>query len=388
MFRPRETWPLIAAEDPDIGRIFKSYLIYLAAIPAVAGFVGQSLVGVGVLGVTVRVPLLRGLIGMVIGFALSLAMVYLMAVIASSLAPKFKGEANLPSAFKLMAYGATAGMVGGIFSIVPVLAVLGLLAALYSVYLIYLGVPVLMRVPQEKAVGYTAVLVVCGILAGLAVGMLTSLITPMGRASSGMDSVSIQVPGTDIKVDTSRLEEATRKLEKAQASGDTEAATKAASEMLGVALGGKAGVATFPAQQLRDMLPATAIGMPRTSIEASAQTAMGIQFSEASAQYEQGDKSMEVQIQDIGAATMLASAMAAWSRTTSERETDEEVERIYREGDAVIKEEWSKDGSSADLAMLLPNGLLLSANGAVSIDELKRVVDPMRKQLASLKRPG
>ncbi len=66
-------------------------------------------------GTTIRVPFMSGLVNMVVGYVMSLVMVYVLALIANALAPTFKGEKNLPSAVKLVAYGATAGMVGGRF---------------------------------------------------------------------------------------------------------------------------------------------------------------------------------------------------------------------------------------------------------------------------------
>ena len=65
-----------------------------------------------------------------------------------------------------------AAYLGGIFSLLPALGILGLLAAIYSIYLFYLGLPVLMNCPQEKAGAYTAVLVVCAIVAGLVLGAI------------------------------------------------------------------------------------------------------------------------------------------------------------------------------------------------------------------------
>ena len=224
LMRPRDTWLQIDAEDGNPARIYLGYLVFLAAIPAVAGFIGYSLIGVGAFGISVRVPVVQGLVSMVVGYVLSLAMVYVLALIANMLAPRFQAQQDMGSAFKLVAYASTAGMLGGVFSILPSLAMLGLLAALYSVYLIYSGIPVLMKAPQEKAVGYTAALVVCGILAGIVVGLATSLVTPgargLGAGMAGMGdtgSVAMKVPGTDIKIDTGRLEEASRKMEEAQA---------------------------------------------------------------------------------------------------------------------------------------------------------------------------
>lgn len=392
LMRPRDTWLQIDAEDGNPARIYLGYLVFLAAIPAVAGFIGYSLIGVGAFGISVRVPVVQGLVSMVVGYVLSLAMVYVLALIANMLAPRFQAQQDMGSAFKLVAYASTAGMLGGVFSILPSLAMLGLLAALYSVYLIYSGIPVLMKAPQEKAVGYTAALVVCGILAGIVVGLATSLVTPgargLGAGMAGMGdtgSVAMKVPGTDIKIDTGRLEEASRKMEEAQAKGDTQAAAKAATEMMGAALGGKGGE-PFAPKLLRDTLPERVGDLPRTAIEARSESAMGMQFTHVSAQYTHEDKELEIQIQDLGAVPALRMAMAGWATTTAESENADEVERIYRQGDTTIKESYRKDGSSADVALMLPNGVMVQAYGGLPVEDLKRHLLPLGQKLGALRR--
>ena len=392
LMRPRDTWLQIDAEDGNPARIYLGYLVFLAAIPAVAGFIGYSLIGVGAFGISVRVPVVQGLVSMVVGYVLSLAMVYVLALIANMLAPRFQAQQDMGSAFKLVAYASTAGMLGGVFSILPSLAMLGLLAALYSVYLIYTGIPVLMKAPQEKAVGYTAALVVCGILAGIVVGLATSLVTPgargLGAGMAGMGdtgSVTMKVPGTDIKIDTGRLEEASRKMEEAQAKGDTQAAAKAATEMMGAALGGKGGE-PFAPKLLRDTLPERVGDLPRTAIEARSESAMGMQFTHVSAQYTHEDKELEIQIQDLGAVPALRMAMAGWATTTAESENADEVERIYRQGDTTIKESYRKDGSSSDVALMLPNGVMVQAYGRLPVEDLKRHLLPLGQKLGALRR--
>ena len=392
LMRPRDTWLQIDAEDGNPSRIYLGYLVFLAAIPAVAGFIGYSLIGVGAFGISVRVPVVQGLVSMVVGYVLSLAMVYVLALIANMLAPRFQAQQDMGSAFKLVAYASTAGMLGGVFSILPSLAMLGLLAALYSVYLIYSGIPVLMKAPQEKAVVYTAALVVCGILAGIVVGLATSLVTPgargLGAGMAGMGdtgSVAMKVPGTDIKIDTGRLEEASRKMEEAQAKGDTQAAAKAATEMMGAALGGKGGE-PFAPKLLRDTLPERVGDLPRTAIEARSESAMGMQFTHVSAQYTHEDKELEIQIQDLGAVPALRMAMAGWATTTAESENADEVERIYRQGDTTIKESYRKDGSSSDVALMLPNGVMVQAYGRLPVEDLKRHLLPLGQKLGALRR--
>lgn len=376
LLRPRQTWPVIAGEDDSIARVYRSHVVWLLLIPAVAGFIGMSLVGVGAFGFTVRVPILSGLVNMVVSYALSLAMVYVVALIANALAPRFGGAAHLPSAFKLVAYAATAALMGGVFQIVPMLSMLALLASAYSIYLLYLGVPVLMRVPQDRAVGYTAVLVVCAVVLGLVVGGLMSLFSPGGlgtgvAARQAPKEVRIRVPGTDIRVDTARVEEATRRMEAASKSGDAQEAVRSVQDMMGAAMGGQGARAPIATDDLRGFVPQELAGLPRTSFEAQSGGAMGMQLSSVSADYSKDQQRLKMEIQDLGASPVLVMGMAAWTMTTLDKETQTQVDRIYSKGGVAYKESYRKDVSRSEMAVLLPNKVLLTIGGNVAMDDLR-----------------
>ncbi len=394
LLKPVETWPVIEQESTDAQGIYKNYLIYLAAIPAVAGFIGMSLVGAGAMGMSFRVPIVAGLGNMVVGYVLSLVMIYVLAMITNALAPSFQGEKNQLNALKLIAFGSTAGMVGGVFSLIPMLSVLGLLAALYSIYLVYTGIPVLMKAPKEKAAVYTAVVVVCGIVAGIILGAASALFSGggpgymMGGGRPDAGDVSIKLPGTEITLDTAKLEEASKKMEaaskkmeEAQARGDSAAAGQAMNEMMGAALGGKGGK-PFAPDVLQGYVPATLAGLSRSTLEARSDNAMGMNFTSVTAEYEKDDRVLEVKVQDIGAVPALAMAMGAWAQSTVNRETQEEVERIYQKDGVSIKEEYRKDGSRAEMALMLPNGVMVEVSGN-NLD-----MDAVRSAVATLDTKG
>ncbi|MBA4264892.1 MAG: YIP1 family protein [Comamonadaceae bacterium] len=398
LLKPAETWPVIEQEPTDTGRIYKEYLLILAAIPAVASFIGLSLIGFGGFGMSFRVPLLAGLGNMIVSYVLSLVMIYVMSLIANALAPTFGGEKNQLNALKLMAYGSTAAMVGGIFSLLPMLSMLGLLAALYSIYLIYTGIPVLMKAPGSKAAGYTAVLVVCGIVAGVVLAAASALfgggrgMAPM--MGEGSPNMSIKVPGAEISLDTAKLEQAARKMEEAgkrmeeaQAKGDTAAAGKAMSEMFGAAMGGQGGT-PFSPDELQKFVPQTLGGMERTEFESRSDAAMGMNMSSVTARYQGNDTSMNVKVQDIGSVPALAMAMGAWAQSTVNRETADEVERIFQRDGVSFKEEYRKDGSRSEMTMMLANGIMVEFEGRnMDMDALRTAAARVDvKQLAAMKR--
>ena len=60
VLKPKETWAVIAGEQSSIASIYKNYLVYLAAIPPIAAFIGLSLIGAGAFGISFRVGKILG----------------------------------------------------------------------------------------------------------------------------------------------------------------------------------------------------------------------------------------------------------------------------------------------------------------------------------------
>lgn len=393
LLKPKETWPSIASEPASVASIYQQWLFILAAIPAVAGFIGMSVLGFG--GFGFRVPLLTGLVQMILSYALSLGMVYLMAHVVDALAPSFGGTKNFISAFKLMAYSLTAAFVGGIFSLIPALAVLGLVAAVYSIYLLYTGLPELMRNPPEKSAAYTAVVVVAGIVAGIVVGAITAAITPsfgmMGHRAGA--NVTLNTPDGEVTLNTAKLEEMAKRMEEAgkraeaaQKSGDPDAAGKALGDMMGAMSGGNG--QPIAAAELKAFLPESLGELKRVGIEAQSGGAMGINVSTAKAQYTAGEKRIELSIADTGGLAGLA-AMAGWANLTVDRETETDVEKVYKQGNRTVREEYRKDGSNSERSVVLANGLVIEAQGR-SVDPalLKQATEALAlTQLEALQRP-
>ena len=170
---PKSEWPKIAAETTDVKSLYMGYAAILALIPAICGFIGMTVIGVSmpIVG-TIRTPLGAALAQLVIGYVLGLAVMYLVAMIVDALAPTFSGEKNLIQALKLVIYSSTPVWIAGVLSLIPMLGVLSILAALYGLYLLYIGLPVLMKNPEDKSIGYTALIVVCYIVAAIIVSVV------------------------------------------------------------------------------------------------------------------------------------------------------------------------------------------------------------------------
>ena len=182
LLNPRAEWSIIEREPGDVAYLFMNYVAILAAIPAVCGFIGGSLIGISLPGLgTVRVPIVTGLVGAVVGYLLTFAMVYIVALLADLLAPTFQGQKNAENALKLVVYSYTPAWLAGVFLLIPSLGFLAILG-LYGLYLLWSGIPPLMKAPQEKSIVYTLAIIVCAIVIGLIVGLVQAAIMPFPRA--------------------------------------------------------------------------------------------------------------------------------------------------------------------------------------------------------------
>jgi hypothetical protein len=384
LLRPKETWPRIAAEPATPASIYGGYLVFLAAIPAICGFIGWTLVGGGMMGISYRMSLGAGLVQLVVGYLLSLGLVWVLALIVNALAPTFGGTKDMVAALKVVAYGSTAGFVGGVFSLLPALGWLGLLAAIYSIYLIYTGLPVLMHNPAAKSGAYTAVVVVCSFVAMIVLGAVSALFVehPLGGATrtvGGAGSVQIKTPdGATVTINpqamadmAKRMEEATKQVEQAQKSGD------GASAGLGAVLGAVAGsrnVEPVAPDELKAMLPETVGDLKRTALSANAGKAMGFSGSGAQASYAAGDRHVDLAIVDTAGLAGIANLVTG-ADMTMDKESDGNVEKMYKQGARTVQEKYRKDGSRSEMSVILANGMVVAGDGNVDIATLKRIVE-------------
>ena len=176
--KPKDEWPVIEAEATSVGKLYREYIVFLAAIPALAGFIGMSLVGISmpIIG-TIRIGIVRGLANAIVSYVLTLVGVYVSAVVIDKLAPSFESRQDQLQALKLVTYASTPVWIGGVLNIIPALAVLAVIIALYAIYLFYLGLPVLMKTPPAKVIPYMAVAAVVIIVVSFVVGILSTAIT-------------------------------------------------------------------------------------------------------------------------------------------------------------------------------------------------------------------
>ena len=386
LLNPRQTWPVIGEEPATVQGLYVRYIMILAALPAIFTFIKTSLIGSGGFGITVRVGFMAGISGAILTYALSLVMVFVVALIINALAPTFGGQKNQVQALKVIAYAYTAAWVASIGVIVPWLGTLIALAgAVYSIYLLHMGLPHTMKNPPAKSLGYTAVIVIITMVLGLIIGAIVTGITGLGALATGaagsrtssntvtFDKDSklgqLAVFGEQMKAAGEQMEaeQSRARSRGGKDAGNTNDADVASAEgALAALFGGKDGkpMESLEPEQLKSFLPGSLAGLPRTAISASRESGMGMQITNASADYANEDKSQRISIK-VSDTPMMArmGALAQMVRSESSSENEDGYGKSYSRNGRQIEEEWNHRSGRGKYSVMVGSRFNVSAEG-------------------------
>jgi hypothetical protein len=169
LLKPTTEWDVIDGESATVQGLFTGYACILAAIGPVALIVQHLLF--------LRWAIVPIVVIAALSYVTSLFGVFVIGFIIDALAPSFDGQKSQIQAMKLAVYAYTAAWVAGIFNILPVLGLLVLVASIYGFYLLWLGLPKLMKSPQEKTAGYFVVTIIAAILVYVVIGAVVAAVT-------------------------------------------------------------------------------------------------------------------------------------------------------------------------------------------------------------------
>jgi hypothetical protein len=237
--------------------------------------------------------------------------------------------------------------------------------------LLYLGLPRLMKTPEDKRVGYFVSILVVGLIAGIiasvAVGSVRGALGA-GPAFGGFGVAANRPPPADVQgkvtipgggtIDLGELSKAAEQMQAAQANPEAAAAA-----------------AAVTADQLRALLPdALPGGLARTEISTGAYGAM-MGAAVATGIYENGDKRIELAVVDMGAMAGLAGMAGAFG-VQGTRETADGYERVHTVDGRMTIEELSRSANTAKFGVIAAQRIMITADGRnVSPDDVRAAVN-------------
>lgn len=371
LLQPRAEWDRIAGESADVGKLYVGYALPLVALSAICAAIGGVVFGYGAFGVVYRLDPIVAVVTAIVQIVTYMVGVYVIAMVTNALAPTFGSVQDQGQAHKLTVYSFTAAFLAGVFAIIPALAVLGILG-LYSFVLLYLGLPRLMKTPEDKRVGYFIALIVVGLVTFFILGAITAQIRMsmggMGLGGPGVLGATSESASADVNIElpgggSVNLGEIER-LSETYASG---------------------GVAIAPAQ-LQALLPAELPGgFQRTALSSSSAGALG---AGAEGTYVRGDAQILLNVLHSSAVGVLAAPCASGGQMS--REDQDGYARMDSVEGRCVTEEANRVNGTVEYGVVGRNGASISAHGQnVSIDEVRAAVNAITvERIEALAQPA
>ena len=356
LLRPKPTWDVIDVEPATVQGLFTGYAAILAAIPAVVTILG-SLVLASVFPFGLPVAIVMAIASYVLG----LVGIFVIGLVIDALAPSFDGQKNQIQAMKLAVYPFTAVWIASILNLIPVLGtLLVFLASLYGLYILYLGLPKLMKAPQEKALGYTIVAVIVAFVIQLIIGAVVAGVAGMsmlgGAAVLANNAATVQVGDSKVNVMAAakQVEQAAKQIE-AGATGE--------------------GVQPVDVEVLKAQLPNAVAGFARTDVTTGSGGVGGISGSSAEGKYQKGDARITLTVVDMGAAGGIAGLAGAFN-VSSSSESQGRYEKVGRVDGRMTMEEFDRTSGHGEYGVMVADRFMVQAEGdsGASMNDLKAAV--------------
>ncbi|MBN2009843.1 YIP1 family protein [candidate division KSB1 bacterium] len=140
LLHPEETWDSVRLEKTSARHLFEQYVIVLAAVPSIAGFLGSLFTGEN---------FFKALFWGLFYYGFLLASIWLAVLVLSHVSRNFHAPHDQDKLFRLVAYSSTAFYLAGVFFLIPPLYWLAIVG-LYGFYVFNVGIDNLLDVPAEE----------------------------------------------------------------------------------------------------------------------------------------------------------------------------------------------------------------------------------------------
>ncbi len=387
LFSPRRVWPQIAAEPASTGSLYRHWILWIATIPPLANFLGYVSFGLPMPFIGTLRPSLEILIAqLLLSYVVALLMVWILAWITAALAPSFGAQKNRLQALKAIAYAMTPIWVVGILHLLPILglltALLSLAALAYSVWLLHEGLIATLQAPRERAIGYTTVVVIIGILLSWVLGLVVMLSSGMqAMQTASMAQISSRSNDRNGQIGQAAKSMATfgKALQQA-ASGVVSSSPEQAlpSSTVAVSL-----------DQLKALLPKQVNGLGAVDTSAESSQLSNLQISSATTHFRavSGLPTIRLSITDYaGASSMLALI----GLVQTEKQTAHGYQKTFRVDGRPAKEQWNRQTQRGSFGLVVGGRFLVEAKGhAKNVAALRNaVLEVNLKKLQAMRTEG
>lgn len=350
-------WPVIAEETGGARSLYFRYILPLALIGPVCGYLGGMLFGVK-LGALVFPPdPVSAGFGAATALLLHLLSLYLIAKVIDALAPSFGGEANPTRAFKVAAYSATPVWLAGVFALYPPFWILGIVG-LYSIYLVYRGLPILMATRTPRPWLYALLVAMFSLVLAAFASVVPATITrinlvPKPGEASRWEHRHFRFPGFDDQ----------KRIQRALAQGAATPPRLSAADKKRPPVSG---------DELQTLLPAgLAGGLTRTSVQSSNQKLGPIQVARTKAVYVGPKSRITLEVLDLGGAGSLTDNL----KPRAESDNVHGYAKVSLVDGRLTSEQYDRDAHTGSYGVMVAGRFAVKADGDhVVIGDLEKAV--------------
>ncbi|MDB5979245.1 MAG: yohC [Pseudomonas sp.] len=182
---PDREWQQIRGEkEESIGHMYLTHTLILAAIPAVAAYIGTTQVG-WVIGSRAPVMLTHesALWMTIMSYIAMLGGVAVMGGFIHWMARTYDASPTLARCVAFATYTATPLFIGGLAALYPHMwlgMVVGTAAVCYTVYLLYVGLPTFMNIPADEGFMFSSSVLAVGLVVLVAIMAFTVVLWGIG----------------------------------------------------------------------------------------------------------------------------------------------------------------------------------------------------------------
>ena len=184
LINPDKAWAAIRKDSESPARLYLGHVLILALIPEVAGFVGTSQIGWQVgNGPIMKLSVSSALSLSVMFYAAMLAGIFILGKFIDFFAATYEVGDTTPRGITLAAYTATPMFLIGVIAVYPniwVNMLAGLVAITYAVYLLYEGLPILMKIPEDRGFMFATSVLTVGLVMFVSLLAMTVVIWSLG----------------------------------------------------------------------------------------------------------------------------------------------------------------------------------------------------------------
>ncbi len=192
LFRPRTQWHIVAKLPEKSRNVLVLYPCILALFPAIAWYFGTSKVGwtTGLQGNVVRLTTESAFQISVLFYLVMVGSVAIIGYFIHWMSRTYGAQSTVAKGIVIAGLTATPLFITGLVGFYPTLwldLLIGVVAISWSVYLMYLGIPIMMKIPEERGFLFSSAVLAIAMVVLVSIMVVSILAWDYGAAPAFTD---------------------------------------------------------------------------------------------------------------------------------------------------------------------------------------------------------